>query len=211
MIIEKIVVGMLQVNCYIIGSKDSGKGVIIDPGDEPDRIIDLVGTTGLEIKEIICTHGHFDHIGAAGELKNYLGALVLLHREDILVYKHSYEVAQEWGLDAEPQPEPDLYITEGHLIDLGSTTMRVIHTPGHSPGSICLTGEGFVLTGDTLFAGSIGRTDFPGGDYNRIGKSFRMLMALDNSTKVMPGHGPSSTIGYERQHNPFAAEFLSSY
>jgi glyoxylase-like metal-dependent hydrolase (beta-lactamase superfamily II) len=208
MILETIVVGMLQVNCYLIGDGTTNKGIIVDPGDEPDRIMDYVDRTGLKVVQLLCTHGHFDHIGAVGELRDALGAQILLHRDDLIVYQHSYEVAREWGLDAEPQPEPDLLIDEGYSIELGASRLSVIHTPGHSPGGICLIGTDFVLTGDTIFAGSIGRTDFPGGDYNAIGRSFRRIMGLGDTIRLLPGHGPASTIGYERVYNPFCSEFL---
>lgn len=208
MTIERIIVGMLQANCYLIGDRDSMMAILVDPGDEPDRLIDIIKDFGFAVSEIVCTHGHFDHVGAVGDLKTALGAKVLLHKDDLLVYKHSYKIAQEWGFDAIAQPEPDLLIEEGYKIHLGNQTIEIIHTPGHSPGSVCLVGGDFVITGDTLFAGSVGRTDFPGGDYQKLGDSFRRLMALDKSTKVLPGHGPSSTIGYERSFNPFSKEFL---
>lgn len=208
MILETIVVGMLQVNCYIIGDNATGKGILIDPGDEADRIMEHVVRSGLKIGQMICTHGHFDHIGALGELRDALGTKIVLHKDEKIVYQRSYEVARGWGLDAEPQPEPDLFIEEGYTIDLGTLSIRVIHTPGHSPGGICLVGSDFVITGDTLFAGSIGRTDFPGSDYRAMGASFRRLMGLKDHFKVLPGHGPSSTIGYESSYNPFCSEFL---
>lgn len=207
MILQSLVVGPLQVNCFIIGDEKSKKGLIIDPGDEPDRIIDLASDLDLQINYVICTHGHFDHIGAVDDIKNAFNCHIVLHKDDLIVYQNSYRIALSWGLDANEQSMPDMLIEEGEVIMLGESKFYIIHTPGHSPGSICILGKDFVVTGDTLFAGSIGRTDFPGGDYNKIGQSFKRLMSYDKSLKVLPGHGPFSTIAEELSTNPFVDEF----
>jgi len=207
MILETFIVGPLQVNCYLIADEKTLTGIIVDPGDEPDRIIELTKDLKVNIQYILCTHGHFDHIGAVGEIKDVFGAKIILHKEDLVVYQNSYKIALTWGLSAEEQPMPDLLISEGEIIQLDGLMLNIINTPGHTPGSICAIGNGFILTGDTLFAGSIGRTDFPGGDYKKMGNSFRRLMSLDRNLKIFPGHGPFSTIGQELATNPFVYEF----
>ncbi|MEW5745436.1 MAG: MBL fold metallo-hydrolase [Nitrospirota bacterium] len=208
MVIKTVVVGPLQVNCFIIADEETRKALVVDPGDEPDRIMDLIRQQGLDLQYIVCTHGHFDHVGAVIDMKQETGARVVLHKDDLEIYAAAKEMGALWGFAAETQPEPDLFVRDGDTIAVGNLQFRVFHTPGHSPGGICLYSEGVAVTGDTLFAGSIGRTDFHGGDINRLKQSFRRLMELPDSTKVLPGHGPSSTIGRERSHNMFSEEFL---
>jgi glyoxylase-like metal-dependent hydrolase (beta-lactamase superfamily II) len=204
MIVKTIVVGPLQVNCHIIGDEMTGKAMIIDPGDEPDMILDAVRKKNLTVEYIICTHGHFDHVGAVADIKKETGAKVVLHQGDLEIYDSAAELAHFFGLDLEPQPAPDMFITEGDNIVVGTLSFTINQSPGHSPGGIVLYGEGIVITGDTLFAGSIGRTDLPGGDDLAIRKSLGWLMSLPEGTAVLCGHGPSSTIGREKRENPFA-------
>jgi glyoxylase-like metal-dependent hydrolase (beta-lactamase superfamily II) len=204
MIVKTIVVGPLQVNCHIIGDEMTGKAMIIDPGDEPDMILDAVRKKNLTVEYIICTHGHFDHVGAVADIKKETGAKVVLHQGDLEIYDSAAELAHFFGLDLEPQPAPDMFITEGDNIVVGTLSFTINQSPGHSPGGIVLYGEGIVITGDTLFAGSIGRTDLPGGDDLAIRKSLGWLMSLPEGTAVLCGHGPSSTIGREKRVNPFA-------
>ncbi|HMK56849.1 MAG TPA: MBL fold metallo-hydrolase [Dissulfurispiraceae bacterium] len=207
MIIKTVVVGPLQVNCHIIGDEKTGKAMIIDPGDEPDMILDAVGKLKLIVEYIICTHGHFDHVGAVGDIKKGTGAKIVINESDMNIYDSAAEMAHYFGLEFEPQPAPDEFVHEGDNISVGSLTFAVLQTPGHSPGGLSLYGEGIAITGDTLFAGSIGRTDLPGGNEKVIGKSLRMLLSLPEDTKVFCGHGPASTIGREKRENPFATMF----
>lgn len=186
--LRKLVLGAYQANCYILGCKETGEGVVIDPGDEAPRIIREIAKSGLKICHILITHGHIDHIGGAGELKKATNAPVMIHALDAS------------GLN----PGPDALFFDGQQIQVGTYTLTVIHTPGHSPGGVCFHAPGAVFTGDTLFAGSIGRTDFRGGDYNALIKGVReKIFPLGDDLRVYPGHGPSSTIGRERATNPF--------
>jgi glyoxylase-like metal-dependent hydrolase (beta-lactamase superfamily II) len=164
------------------------EGAIIDPGAEAFRIVKVITNAGLRIKYILITHGHFDHTGAAGELKDIVKAPVWIHRLD----------AQGLGFP------PDGELADGQEIEVGTYRIKVIHTPGHSPGGVCLYAPGAVFTGDTLFYGSIGRTDFPGGDHNRLITGVKeKIFPLGDDVRVYPGHGPASTIGRERGTNPF--------
>lgn len=209
MLIKSIEVGMLQVNCYVIADRAAGKAIVVDPGDEPDRIIDIIKDNSLEVEYIVCTHGHFDHVGAVSELKKNTGAKVVIHRDELAIYRAALDMAAFWGHEIDPLPEPDMLVREGDKIKAGDLSFEVFHTPGHSPGGICLYSGDIVVTGDTLFAGSVGRTDFTGGDAGLLKKSFRRLMALPENTKVLAGHGGSTTIGKEKKENMFAGEFLS--
>jgi len=208
MIIKTIVIGPLQVNCYIIADEASKKAIVIDPGDEPERIIDVIKENRLEVEYIICTHGHFDHVGAVIDIKKETGAKVVMHKEDLELYNSAKDAAFLWGFDAEDQPAPDMYVNDGDIIKAGGLSFKVLYTPGHSTGGICLYSGDIVVTGDTLFEGSVGRTDLPGGDMARLKKSFQRLMSLPEKTKVLPGHGPASSIGREKKENMFAGEFL---
>lgn len=186
--LKVMAVGPIQANCYILGCKQTMEGIVIDPGGEALRIARTVTKTGLRIKYILITHGHFDHTGAAEELKGIVKAPVCIHRLDAA------------GLDF--APDGDLF--DGQQIDVGTYKIKVIHTPGHSPGGVCLHAPGAVFTGDTLFYGSIGRTDFPGGDHRRLIEGVReKIFPLGDHLRVYPGHGPASTIGRERLNNPF--------
>lgn len=185
-------VGPYQANCYILGCNETNEGLVIDPGDEAFRIVKEISGAGLKIRYILLTHGHFDHTGGAGELRRVTKAPVWIHKLD------------QWGLDF----AADGYVYEGQEIPLGVFKLRVFHTPGHSPGGVCFYAPGAVFTGDTLFAGSVGRTDFPGGDHNGLIQGVKQkIFPLGNDNRVYPGHGPRSTIGTERRRNPF---FVSS-
>lgn len=207
MIVKTIPVGQLESNCYIIADEETSRALVIDPGDEPDRIIEELN--GLDVDYIVLTHAHFDHAGAVGELKEATGAKILIHEDEGEHYAGIKDQGAFWGFSLPDLPEPDAKIKDGDELVLGSLTFTVIHTPGHTPGGICLYSSGVVITGDTLFAGSVGRTDFPGGSMAQLKESFRLLMDLPDDTQVLPGHGPASTIGREKSMNMFAKEFLS--
>lgn len=203
MIILSLAVGPIQANCYILGCEQTKEAVVIDPGDEAKRILSDLQKQALQLKTIINTHGHFDHVGANKALKDLTGAPVLIHRSDAPMLSHLSASAGMWGMRAKDSPA-DQFIKDGDRISFGQITLEVIHTPGHSPGGISLYTPKVLFVGDTLFAGSIGRTDFPGGDYDLLISCVRnRLFVLGDEVKVYPGHGPDTTIGYERKYNPF--------
>ena len=207
MIIKCIVVGPLENNCFIAADENTRDALIIDPGDEPDRILDLLTENNLQLKYIVCTHAHFDHVGAIPELKNETSAKIVIHFGELDIYTHTKEqAALLWGFDLDPLPEPDMFVSGEDILEVGDLRFKILHTPGHSPGGICLYGEGIVFTGDTLFAGSVGRTDLYGGNIEKLKSSFKRLMALEDKTRVFPGHGPQTTIGEERIVNFFSHE-----
>ncbi len=206
MIIKRIVVGPLEENTYIIGDKESKEAIVVDPGDEPDRIMEEIRGSALRVVAIVCTHAHFDHIGAAGDIRKETGAEILLHKNDIEAYDLAKDQAALWGFSIDDLPSPDRFVDEGDEIAAGGLKFKVMHTPGHSRGSISLYGEGIVITGDTMFQGSVGRTDFPGGSIDELRKSFRRLIELPDETRVYSGHGPETTIGREKRENFFMGE-----
>lgn len=204
MIFESVVVGPLMVNCYVLGCENSKEGVVVDPGDDTDRILDAVSRHGLKVVAVINTHGHFDHTGGNQRIITETGAGLLIHELDAPMLARAVDTAAMFGLTAENSPPPSRFLTEGEFIAFGEYRLRVLHTPGHTLGGCSLHLEGMVFTGDTLFADSVGRTDFPGGSSVALGKSIReKLLILPDDTIVYPGHGPSTTIGRERKHNPY--------
>ena len=205
MLIDRVVVGLLQTNSYIVFDKYSNKGVVIDAGGEPRKIMDRIREREIEIEGIYATHCHFDHILAVRELKEALGCKFYVHRTDEEVLKRSVEDAELYlGLSSFDPPKPDGYIDDGDEIRVGRNILKVLHTPGHTPGSVSYVFDGGVFTGDTLFAGSIGRTDMFGGDIKLLVKSVvEKLFKLPDQYAIYPGHGPTSTIGIEKKFNPY--------
>lgn len=204
--IENVIVGPLENNCYIVYDEKSLDAMVVDPGDEPDRIIDFLEDRKLKVNYIICTHAHFDHIGAVSDIKGKTGAKVVMHKNDLELYLSAKDQAALWGYDLEPLPSPDMFVAEGDELIIGSLKFKVLHTPGHSPGGICLYGEGIILTGDTVFAGSVGRTDFYGGSIEELKKSFKRIISLPPATKIFPGHGGLSTVNEEKETNFFVQQ-----
>jgi hydroxyacylglutathione hydrolase len=207
-------VGMLQCNCTIIGDPLTREALVIDPGDEVTRIMDLLGRHKLTVKAIVSTHAHIDHVGGLSKLHRFTGAPVLMHQEDLPLYQAMEMQAAFLGVAAPEITSIDNLLKEGDTLRWGDYQARVIHTPGHTPGSVCLyvpQEAGTIklvapqlYAGDTLFAGSIGRTDLWGGSMDQIMDSLRgKLLQLPDTTIVYPGHGPATTIGNERHSNPF--------
>ena len=204
MIIKKLAVGPIMANCFIVGCNETHEAAVIDPGDEADRILLALAQAKLTVKQIINTHGHFDHVGANKRMKAATGAPILIHALDAPMLSMLSRSAAAWGMSAEDSPSPDRTIDEGDVIRFGSIGLQVIHTPGHTPGGVSLIADGCAFVGDTLFAGSVGRTDFPGGDFDTLKSSIqKKLFALGDEVKVFTGHGPETTIGEEKRHNPF--------
>ena len=208
-IIETFPVGLLQCNCVILGDAASREAIVVDPGDEIERILAALEKHGLRCTTILNTHTHIDHVGANEALKEATGARLLLHEADLPLYDN-LRMQSEWMGGMLPPPvraTVDDHVHQGDRVRAGAVVADVLHTPGHTPGSVCFHIEGrepLLLSGDTLFAGSIGRTDLWGGDYDQEIASIRQrLLALDDGTRVIPGHGPETTIGRERRRNPF--------
>ena len=205
MIIKKLSVGPIQANCFILGCEKTKEAAVIDPGDEADRILLTLAESKLKVKYIINTHGHFDHVGANKRLKEVTGADLMIHQEDVPMLEQLTATAGSFGLSAENSPGPDKLLEDGETITFGEITLQVIHTPGHSPGGVSLYTNGALFVGDTLFYGSIGRTDLPGGDYGILIASIQnKLFGLGDDVTVYTGHGPETTLGYEKETNPFA-------
>lgn len=207
MLIRKLVVGDLQTNCYIVGDEKTKEGVVIDPGGDPEDIEKVVQKEGLKIKYIILTHGHADHIAALTELKKKTNALILIHPadSDMLVdptYNLSIFTGQELVC-----PKADRFLDDGDKIKIGALELEVLHTPGHSPGGISLFVDKMIFTGDALFCGGIGRTDFPGASHTQLLNSIKeKILSKPDDTVVYSGHGPETTVGEEKRNNPWIRE-----
>jgi hydroxyacylglutathione hydrolase len=206
MIHEIIPVGPLQCNCSVIGDETSREGIVIDPGDDVQQILDLVEKHKLQVKQIVITHAHIDHVGGAMKLRAATGAPILLNQNDYALLKMLDMQAAWVGMRSPGKVEIDHSLEPADTVKVGSLAAQVLHTPGHTEGSVCLyfPAENKLIAGDTLFAGSIGRTDLPGGSYEKILHSIHdRVLALPDETIVVPGHGPVTTVGEERENNPF--------
>ncbi len=204
MIIKSLTVGPIMANCYILGCEETSAAIVVDPGDDVDKILLILAEAKLKVKYIINTHGHFDHVGGNLKLKETTGADILIHTDDAPMLDHLQEAAASFGLSSDNSPAPDRLLKDGDNISCGSITLQVLHTPGHSPGGISLFTQGSVFVGDTLFAGSIGRTDLPGGNFNILKSSIHnKLFVLPDDVTVYPGHMGTTTIGEEKRYNPF--------
>lgn len=211
MIVESFPVGFLQCNCTIVGCPRTRQALVVDPGGDVPEILAVLARHGLSVAAIAHTHAHFDHVAGTGELARITGAPVLLHPGDRFLWD-DLSGQLGWvglkGLAIPPAPPPDRELAHQETLRFGEQGSLVLHTPGHTPGSVCFSlraPEGMLLlSGDTLFAGSIGRTDFPGGDMDQLLSSIHeRLLPLEAETRVIPGHGPDTTLGAERRHNPF--------
>jgi glyoxylase-like metal-dependent hydrolase (beta-lactamase superfamily II) len=204
MIIESQAVGPFFKNGFVVGCERTREAVLIDPGDEVDSLLALADRSRLSIRYILLTHAHVDHITGVAVAKRALGVPICLHRDDLFLYERAVESGRMFGLRVEPQPPIDVFYSPDQVIAFGDHEVRPHHTPGHCPGGVCLQIGNDLFVGDTLFAGSIGRTDLPGGDLQTLMASIRnVLFAFGDATVVHPGHGPDTTIGHERRSNPF--------
>jgi len=207
MLIKSLTVGSMSVCCYLLVCEETGEAVVIDPGGDEMLILAEVAQAGAKVRFIVNTHGHPDHVAANGPLKKATGAEIVMHGEDAVFFGRP-EVEQYFSaLGLPPSPPPDRLVKDGERIDFGRESLQVIHTPGHTPGGICLYSAPELFTGDTLFVGGVGRTDFPGGDGPQLYRAIQeKILTLPDTTRVWPGHGyggQSSTIGEERRANPF--------
>ncbi|MFH1143150.1 MAG: MBL fold metallo-hydrolase [Candidatus Eisenbacteria bacterium] len=234
MILDVLSVGPFQANCYLLGCPDTHEALIVDPGDEPERLSRRIEELNLRPTIYLHTHGHIDHVGASGPLKTRFGGRILLHEADRVFYEHAHEHAHVYGIEIPPTLPLDGTVGDGEELAWGAVRGTLLHTPGHSPGGMCLRVAGhwmgaepgrraahgrsahdqvpaappdWLFTGDTLFSGSVGRTDLPGGSWPALLRSVReKLLSLPDECVVAPGHGPRSTIGEERRLNPFLQE-----
>jgi len=204
--IKVISAGPLETNCYIVGCDVTHEAVIIDPGYDADTILKNVNDMKLKVLRILLTHGHFDHCSALRDIKEKLNIPIAVHGDDLFFISQAKSHAGLYGIKITDVPLPDIFIADEDTFEFGNYSLKTIHTPGHTAGSVCfLTGK-YLFSGDTLFKGSIGRTDLPGGNYNNIINSIlNRLYVLDKDTIVLPGHGPQTTIGDEIRFNPYTS------
>ena len=218
MILESAAVGPFFKNGYVVGCENTRKAVFIDPGDEVEQLLAFIAAERLDVTHILLTHAHVDHVSGVAEAKRALGVRVHLHKDDLFLYQNAVRTGMMFGLTVEEPPPVDVFYEGEAPIVFGDYQVRVKHTPGHSPGGVCLavskTGDPsppHLFVGDTLFAGSIGRTDLPGGDYATLLKAItEVLFAFPDDSIVYSGHGPETTIGRERTTNPFVLEYLAA-
>ena len=209
--VECVPVGRLSSNSYIVFDSESLDGIIIDAGGEAEKILKIVKSNEVKIRGIYLTHGHFDHVLAVRDLREGLGCGFYMHKADQRVLARVPRDAKYFlGIDIDPPPKPDGWVRDGEAFRIGKYLVRVIHAPGHTPGSVCYVIRENVFVGDTLFAGSIGRTDLPGGNLDELASSLKdKILKLPDHYVIYPGHGPSSMIGVERRLNPFVRSLMN--
>ncbi len=212
--VQQMKVGFMEVFCYLVACPQTKEALVIDPAGDEEKVVDEITQKGLDLKYIVNTHGHPDHTCGNAKVKTLTGAKIVIHELDapMISAEHGQEMARQWGFT--PSPSPDRNVKDGDQIVVGEVSLEVIHTPGHSPGGICLLGDGNCFTGDTLFVGAIGRTDIPGASMSQFMKSIReRLLTLPDETVVWPGHDyglkPSSTVDEEKRTNPWLDESVT--
>jgi len=211
MIVQEFVLGPLATNSYIVHDENSREAVCIDPADFSPALTDYLDGHDLSLEYIVNTHAHADHAGGNCELKERTGAQLLVHEKEVPILEHIVELGRMFGLRLRPSPAPDRFVKEGDTVTAGNLTLHVLDTPGHSPGSISLYADNVVFVGDLLFAGSVGRTDLPGGSWPALLESIKhKILPLGDDTVVYNGHGPSTTVGRERLHNPYLRDGAAS-
>ena len=207
--VRGLVVGIFQENCWVLGNRRTREAICIDPGDQAADILHLAADMGVTIKRIAASHAHIDHVMGVRDLQAATGAPFLLHAADLDLLRHAAASARLFGIAMEPPPEPDHLLRDNDRLEVDGIALRVLHTPGHTPGSACFFTNDLLFTGDTLFRASIGRTDLPGGDFAQEMESIlTQLLRLPEETTVLPGHMQQTTIGHERATNPFILEAL---
>jgi len=207
LILKSMALGPIMANCYVLGCENTREAAVIDPGEEAARILDALKEDGLTLKLILNTHGHFDHVGANRELKQAVPeAQLMIHGDDAPMLAQLANSARMFGMQAENSPDPDRLLQDTDAITFGDVKLDVVHVPGHSPGGVAFVCDAGIFVGDTLFAGSIGRTDLPGGNFDTLIASIQnKLFQYDDDTSVYPGHMGPTTIGQEKRFNPFCA------
>lgn len=201
--VQQLTVGPLEENCWLLSDPESQQAVLVDPGDEPDTLLAAVAATGCELVAIWLTHCHFDHVGGVAGVVRSTPVPIWMHAADEFFYGHAADSAAKWGIQVENPPPADHRVHEGNILTLGAFSFDVWHVPGHAPGHVAFIGHGLCISGDVLFAGSIGRTDLPLCDPTAMHHSLMRLATLPETTRVLPGHGVMTTIGRERTSNPF--------
>jgi len=202
--VETLIVGHLETNCYLVYDENNRRAAVVDPGAEPGKIISAIEKLDLKPEMIINTHGHVDHVGANKPIKEKYSIPLLIHSDDQPLLRDALQSGFSLMLGAKKSPQPDRFLRDRDVVEVGDSRLKVLHTPGHSPGGIALVGEGFILSGDTLFNQGVGRTDLPGGNWGQLMASIKnKIFTLNEDIVVFPGHGPSTTVGDEKTNNPF--------